>query len=954
MDDFHNDIDGDFLLAEMDLNMDLTINATKLDTERLCTPQLFPDFPYPNPYHQQLSLMRTLYTAAENAHCAVLESPTGTGKSLSLLTGSIRWLLDHNERQMRRLDTLAAHVKRLNETDQKTPDDWILTYEQVRLQKRTFVPEVEELAQLSVSLDEIHRLKATKSVQSLSLRKACFDDQTKKVALGGIQVLSKQQDLSSDSVSDEPSTSQDEEWFLTDFDLAESAHIEDEQQLEKPEDKNQPDPLIRIIYCSRTHSQLSQCLDELAKCSTLCNEITALRLSSRTALCTNPKVYSLTSGDMINEACLELSQYSKTNCPMRSTTAVKRLSDYLLSGGNSIQVTAAVRERRLSSIFGNLQLQNSANHQLAASRLGCPYYATRRAMDLAQLILVPYSTLLLPNARMASGLKLENSILIIDEAHNLLEATTASLSVLLSANDFRLALFAFCAYQQRYRARLAVLTALRLRQLIHMLRRLQKLIVPSDQVGTHRTDCTVVTVNQMLSQTGLDNLSMHELVAFLHQRHFIHKLAGFTKWLASKQASNDNETGVNRPKSHHIPSGMSSLLAGMKRKRDEAMESPVQVEIPTIDMGSLDASSSGLFRVQAFLQALATYEDDARVVIHPLKDPRLTESAPTATPPGSLFITVLNPGRYLRDLVRQARCVILAGGTMKPLDEYIEQVFVAAGKTAAEIVSFTCDHVIDPENQLAVFPLESWENGVQLEITYQKRWLPAVMDACGEIILQVSQHTPGGVVVFLPSYDYQNQLCSHWESTGLWDRLSRSKRVFREPRNAHSLNEIMHGYTRTIMDAKSGALLICVIGGKLSEGINFSDELARAVIIVGMPYPNPNCPLLREKMAYLDRQFGNRPSYQSISPGRQHYEALCMRAINQAIGRAVRHAKDYAAVFLVDRRFTRPSVQQKLPQWVVRSLRWALGSNTVKMSASQAIGRLDEFFASAKQYTTRD
>ncbi|TPP67873.1 putative ATP-dependent RNA helicase DDX11 [Fasciola gigantica] len=164
----------------------------------------------------------------------------------------------------------------------------------------------------------------------------------------------------------------------------------------------------------------------------------------------------------------------------------------------------------------------------------------------------------------------------------------------------------------------------------------------------------------------------------------------------------------------------------------------------------------------------------------------------------------------------------------------------------------------------------------------------------------------------------------------------------------------MHGYTRTIVDAKSGALLICVIGGKLSEGINFGDELARSVIIVGMPYPNPNCPLLREKMAYLDRQFGNRPSYQSISPGRQHYEALCMRAINQAIGRAVRHAKDYAAVFLVDRRFTRPSVQQKLPDWVVRSLRWALGSNTVKMSAAQAIGRLDEFFASAKQYTTRD
>jgi chromosome transmission fidelity protein 1 len=58
--------------------------------------------------------------------------------------------------------------------------------------------------------------------------------------------------------------------------------------------------------------------------------------------------------------------------------------------------------------------------------------------------------------------------------------------------------------------------------------------------------------------------------------------------------------------------------------------------------------------------------------------------------------------------------------------------------------------------------------------------------------------------------------------------------------------------------------------------------------------------------------------------GRAHYEALCMRAVNQSIGRAIRHARDYAAIILADARWTKPAaeggVAGKLPAWIAQSL----------------------------------
>jgi hypothetical protein len=45
-----------------------------------------------------------------------------------------------------------------------------------------------------------------------------------------------------------------------------------------------------------------------------------------------------------------------------------------------------------------------------------------------------------------------------------------------------------------------------------------------------------------------------------------------------------------------------------------------------------------------------------------------------------------------------------------------------------------------------------------------------------------------------------------------------------------------------------------------------------------------------------------------------------MRAVNQSIGRAIRHRGDYACILLVDRRYGSPRIRGQLPAWIQRGL----------------------------------
>ena len=97
----------------------------------------------------------------------------------------------------------------------------------------------------------------------------------------------------------------------------------------------------------------------------------------------------------------------------------------------------------------------------------------------------------------------------------------------------------------------------------------------------------------------------------------------------------------------------------------------------------------------------------------------------------------------------------------------------------------------------------------------------------------------------------------------------------------------------------NGALLVGVCRGKISEGLDFADDLARIVYVFGIPYPAFKDPEVELKMNYNDHRHQFHKNYLS---GSDWYTGQAFRALFQSVGRCLRHTNDYGAIVFLDER----------------------------------------------------
>ena len=258
------------------------------------------------------------------------------------------------------------------------------------------------------------------------------------------------------------------------------------------------------------------------------------------------------------------------------------------------------------------------------------------------------------------------------------------------------------------------------------------------------------------------------------------------------------------------------------------------------------------------------------------------------------------------------------------MEDYVRHLFAEIDPT--RLRTWSCGHIIPKEN-LIVSLIDKASSGVAFDFVYGKRNSANLINGLGESLFQLAEVIPDGLVVFFPSYSYMDQVISQWQQHQIgsarttWELLESKKPIFRELKGTNNSEDVLKNYSEAI-NQRQGGLLLSVVGGKLSEGINFSDKLGRGVVVVGLPFPNIQSPQWKAKLEYIEQRVITRGGSiaESKAVGREFYENACMRAVNQSIGRAIRHQKDFASIILLDQRYKTPRIANKLPSWIKQGI----------------------------------
>ena len=230
----------------------------------------------------------------------------------------------------------------------------------------------------------------------------------------------------------------------------------------------------------------------------------------------------------------------------------------------------------------------------------------------------------------------------------------------------------------------------------------------------------------------------------------------------------------------------------------------------------------------------------------------------------------LNPARAT-GVLNDCHTSIHMSGTLSPLQEYRDSIGLPSKTECISLPS-----PFEKENRIIIYTEELTTKYERL--ASDEDMIPRMK----ELMLAVTRAVPRNTIFFFPSFSLLSRFSDLAPSIG--------RECFFEEQGM-----TQEGLMRTVHDFKleKGGVMFSVMGGRVSEGIDFPSRELELAVLIGIPYPKPTAKH-RSLLNYYDIRFGKGWEYTVKAP--------TVRKIMQSIGRLLRRETDRGVALVLDSR----------------------------------------------------
>ncbi|PVH15588.1 DNA repair helicase RAD3 [Candidozyma duobushaemuli] len=669
----------------------------------------------------------------------------------------------------------------------------------------------------------------------------------------------------------------------------------------------------KIVYCSRTMSEIEKALIELQKLMDYrssqlgyVEDFRGLGLTSRKNLCLHPEVRQERKGAVVDEKCRRL-----TNGQLKSKLESEGVSQEQMIQ-NPDQLGLCSYHEKLNDFDQHDLLPQGVYSfesllEYCKKEGTCPYFTVRRMISFCNVIIYSYHYLLDPKiAERVSKELSRDSIIIFDEAHNIDNVCIESLSLYLTDDTMKRA--------SRGANKLAdAVDEMKAQDSEKLQNEYEKLVEGLRQNEIAREE-DLFMANPVLPKDLLDEAIPGNI---RKAEHFISFLKRFIEYLKTRMKV-----------LHVISETPVSFLQHLKeltfidRKPLRFCSERLSLLVRTLELADVE-DLNALKDIATFATLVSTYETGFQLILEPFE----TEGSQVPNP--ILHFTCLDASIAIKPVFDRFSSVIITSGTISPLDMYPKMMNFQT--VIQESYTMTLA-------RRAFLPMIVTKGSDQVSISsrFEIRNDPSVVRNYGSLLIEFSKITPDGMVVFFPSYLYMESIISMWQSMGVLDEVWKYKLILVETPDAQETSLALETYRKACSNGR-GAVLLSVARGKVSEGIDFDHHYGRTVLMIGIPFQYTESRILKARLEFM------RDHFQIKENDFLSFDA--MRHAAQCLGRVLRGKDDYGIMVLADRRFARKKNQ--LPKWIAQ----ALYDSDTNLSTDMALASAKKFLRSLAQPT---